>query len=246
VTDGRYLGAGHSRPNKTEGLPSLAEADDDDLAPLRAGEDWRPQEILELLGPCEEPHEGLPRLLVACAVLDGAVRVAELCKRIEQMETRARRRLEQMLRDELLAPRHDRIKGLITELVLSRDRLPTTRAHANNDVMGRPGGLIGYDLRILVHYTSVIILAIDVGTMRNIVGVERALYWAGQPPDLDRAETWLDRLMPGAPLSSVQMFDPEELERRVVIIYHDGVLAYDAYEEYDPDDYEDDETDEVW
>lgn len=214
-------------------------ASEEDLRLLRTGGHWAPRNILERLGPAPTEAESLPYLLVACAVLEGAIRIVELCGKVEYLAMAGRPRLEVMLRNTILGPRHGEIQGYLDQVVKARNEIPGTRARAANDVPGnRPDGLRLFDLRNLVHFVSAVIGATEVSARRNLLAVDFAIELIERAPDMHFVETWIDRLMPNAALDGVQFFEPPDFGR-IVIVHDDGRLAYDPREEI-----EDDEDDE--
>lgn len=227
-------------------IPTLISPGPDELEPLRVRGEWRPQEILRILGPADDERQTLSRLIVACCVVEGAARFHELTGRLEYLATRAKPRLEQMMREPLLKPRHDLIEALLKEMGNARRELISVRAHAQNDMTSdRPGGMRIFDLLLLVHHGYCGIAATEIGAMRNLVGVERAVSLTAHPPDLDFAETWLDRVLPSAPPSGIQLFDPPQLGR-VVVVHDDGRLAYDPLPVRSEDELADEEVDDGW
>ncbi len=206
-----------------------AEDDDPRLVPLRLNGNWSPPYILEWYGPVSHDGEALARLLVACAFIEGPQRINELCTKLIHLGRTVHRKLDQLARDPQLAPHHEHLGRLSALMPTAMRELATVRANAANDIERSGPGLLFYDLGALVHYTHATLQALEIARVRNLIGLERAIGFATMPPMLDQVETWLERLLPAAPLSDIQVYDPPELGR-VVIVFNDGTLAYDPFD----------------
>jgi len=211
-----------------------------DLEPLRVHGDWAPMSILERLGPAPTDEEALSYLIVACGVLEGARRLAELCGKVEYLSIASGPKLDVMLKDKTLEPQHPRIQEFLDAVTRSRREIPGTKARASNDAHGhRPDGLRVYDLRNLVHFIHAVIGATEVSGRRNLLAIDFALQYIDRLPNMHFVETWLDRILPSASLQSVQLIEPEELHR-VVVVFNDGRLAYDPRAEIEEEEEWDD------
>ncbi len=203
-----------------------------DLEPLRTGFDWRPTVILRRFGPAPQDEAYLPRLLVACAVLQGAHRIQELSERLIALNNVSTPRVAQMAGDEALASRKGPLKELKKRLNGARDELVATRARAANDLETEqlhPDGLRYVDLAILSQQTETAIRAHEVSRRRNVAGIDYGIGMAGRVPSQAYAEEWCERALGTAKMNGLLLFTPREY-RRVVIVYEDGRLAYDPGE----------------
>ena len=205
------------------------EITDADLVPLRQDFDWRPTIILKSYGPAANDHEYLPRLLVACAVLQGVHRVQELTERLIALNNVNLPKVTQMASDDALAIRKSALKDLRRRLNSARVELVATRARAANDIdteQLHPDGLRLVDLAILTQQTETTILAHEVARRRNIAGIDYGMGVAQRRPPQDYAEDWCERVLGTARMHGLLLFTPREYAR-VVVVYEDGRLAYD-------------------
>ena len=217
------------RPIHEPGAPPPRVVEDQDMYLLRVGSEWRPNHILAQFGPARRPSECLPRVLVACAVLQGVHRIYELSDRILALVHHYQPRVRQMVNDEALEARKKVIETLQLKLEAARREIPTTRARAANDRETdpqSPDGLRLLDLRILIEHTEVVVVAHEVSSRRNVVGVDFAHAVAGNPPSMREAEAWLERALGTDELHGILLFWPESYHR-VLVVFDDGRLAYD-------------------
>ena len=205
------------------------EITDADLQPLRCDFEWRPTIILKGFGSAEKDSEYLPRLLVACAVLQGVHRVQELTERMIGLNNTNQPRINQMAGDENLAARKGPLRELRRRLNTARAELVATRARAANDLDSEqlnPDGLRQLDLTILVQQTETSVLAHEIARRRNIAGIDFGLGMAGRVPPQEYAEEWFERALGASKMRNLLLFTPREYNR-VVIVHKDGRLAYD-------------------
>lgn len=200
-----------------------------DLRPLREGFDWRPTVVLRAYGPSRTDPEYLPRLLVACAILQGVHKLQELTERLIALNNVNLPRVNQMVANDALLPRRGELKALRTRLNTARMELVATRARAANDADAdilNPDGLRYVDLAILTEQTETCVLGQEVASRRNVAGIDFGTRVAGQQPHQEYAEEWCDRVLGGANMHGLLLFTPREYAR-VVVVYADGRLAYD-------------------
>ena len=217
------------RARQSEGLPPPREITEEDMEPLRYDEDWRPVQVLKRFKPAQDDSEYLPKILVACAVLQGVHRILDLTERLLNISKVAEPRLRQMANDDALASKKKQLKELKGWMTLAKQELVQTRARANNDVDPdplKPDGLRMLDLDILTTHTRTMIKAHEITSRRNVTGVNFGLAVANRAPDLRYAEDWLERALGTNELNGILLFWPEEYAR-VIVVYDDGRLAYD-------------------
>lgn len=213
-------------PNDPRVLPR--EPGPNDLRPLREEGEWRPLVILRRFGGAKEEIEFLPRLVIACAVLQGVHKVRELCERLIAQLAIATPRIQRMIADDALERRRDMLNDLMKRMSWARQDLPATRARATNDFdhAMHPDGLREIDLEMLVTHMEAVILAAECATKRNLTGIDFAAYISKTPPDQRYVEDWLERALGTTVLSGILLFVPPEYGR-VVVVHGDGRLAYD-------------------
>ena len=216
------------RPTGIDELPPrpVTEAD---LWPLRRELEWRPTRILDDFGPARTEREYLGKLLVACAVIQGPHRLAEMTDRLRSMQANFLPRLRHMRDDEALAPRAGELDELVKRLNSGLKEMVQTRARAANDMEGEPAnpdGLRLVDLFIIANQVNNAVAAQEVVQRRNIAGIDFGLGVGLRAPDMRYAEDWLDRTMGNAQLNGILLFWPPAWGR-VVVVYEDGRLAYD-------------------
>lgn len=217
-----------ARSRGVEGLPPR-EFTEEDMEPLRDDEEWRPVQVLKRFPPVQDDSEYLPKLLVACAVLQGVHRILELTERLKGIAKVAEPRLRQMINDDALVSQKKEIKQLRSWVELAKKELVQTRARANNDLNPdplKPDGLRMLDLDLLSGHTRTMIRAHEVTSRRNVTGIRVGLAFANRIPDLRYAEDWLERALGTTELNGILLFWPEEYGR-VIVVYEDGRLAYD-------------------
>jgi hypothetical protein len=222
-----------------------------DMQPLRIDTAWRPVQVLKWFGPARANHEYLPRLLVACAVLQGVHRILELGERLLALITIQYPRVLQMLRDEALAPKKPQLEELKGRLELARYELTQTRARAANDIDGEPqnpDGLRVMDLDILKTHCQMVVIGHELTSRRNVTGIDYGLSIAINVPNQRYVEDWLDRALGSSELHGILLFTPREYGRPI-IVYDDGRLAYDPAQPLEgeddiPDEPEQDVADE--
>lgn len=219
-------------PARAPGVDELPprEITEDDLVPLRGMElEWRPSAILDWFGPARDDSEYLGRLLVGCGVIQGPHRLFELTERLRGMLAAYLPRVDLMRKDDVFSPRKPQLEQLVKQLNTGVKELVQTRARAANDMEGEPAnpdGLRMVDLLILVSHVHSAVSAHELAQRRNVAGLDFGLAVARQPPDMRRAEDWLDRLMGNSDLNGILLYWPPSYGR-VVIVYEDGRLAYD-------------------
>lgn len=209
-----------------------------DLQPLRDDVEWRPTLILSQFGPAPNEREYLGRLLVACAVIQGAHRVLEMTERLQQLMSVAAPRAKRMIEEESLAPRKDVLEKITKRIAEARLELVQTRARAANDIDGEPinpDGLRYLDLHILTSHLRTAVLCHEVTTRRNLRGIDYGISMASRAPDLPYAESWLDRALGSAQMNGILLYWPPAYGR-VLIVYDDGRLAYDPGAAVDEDE----------
>lgn len=209
-----------------------------DIQPLRVDTQWRPVQVLKWFGPAQHDHEYLPRLLVACAVLQGVHRILELSERLQQLINVQFPRVLQMLRDDSLESKKEQLEELRARLELARHELTQTRARAANDIEGdplNPDGLRVLDLDVLKSHTQMCVIGHELTSRRNVTGIEYGLGVALNIPNQRYAEDWLDRALGGAEMNGILLFTPESY-RRPIVVYDDGRLAYDPLEALEGED----------
>lgn len=201
----------------------------DDLLPLRDDVEWRPTQILARFGPAPNDREYLGRLIVACAVLQGAHRVLELTERLQTIMKNAKPRTKRMLEEESLAPRKNVIEKIDRRIAEAQLELVQTRARAANDFDDEPlnpDGLRYVDLTILTSHVRTAVLCHEVTTRRNLRGIDYGIAIVSRAPDLAYAETWVERALGSAQMNRILLYWPKEYGR-VLVVYDDGRLAYD-------------------
>lgn len=197
----------------------------EDLRTLREDGEWRPATIVQRFGPMRGDGEYLPRLLVACGLLQGPLKIRELTERLIGLANVALPRLERMIDDESLERRHDRLKAIRDRSFAARQDLPATRARANNDLdPTHPDGLRAIDLEMLASDTGAVILGSEIATKRNLTGIDYAIRTVADRPEQRYAEDWMARVF--GTVSGILLFTPPEYGR-VVVVHEDGRLAYD-------------------
>ncbi len=200
-----------------------------DLEPLRDDIEWRPTRILARFGPAPNEREYLSRLIVACAVLQGAHRVLELTERLQTIMKNARPRTKRMLEEESLAPRKTVLEKVDKRIEEARLELVQTRARAANDFDDEPlnpDGLRFVDLAILTSHVRTAVLCHEVTTRRNLRGIDYGIAVISRAPDLAYAEAWVERALGSAKMNGILLYWPREYGR-VLVVYDDGRLAYD-------------------
>ncbi len=199
-----------------------------DLATLREDGDWRPVVILKRFGTAKKDSEHLPRLVIACALFHGPNRMRELSERLLAQINIASPRVQRMIDDESLARRHELLKSVMKGMQNARQDLPATRARASNDLdhTNHPDGLRQIDLEMLVTHMEAVVLGAECATKRNLTGIDYAAQLAKSVPDQRYVEDWLERALGTTALSGILLFTPQEYGR-VVVVHHDGRLAYD-------------------
>jgi hypothetical protein len=202
------------------------EPGENDLRPLREDGDWRPAVILRRFGGVKKESEHLPRLVIACSVIQGVHKVRELCERLLAQIYIAQPRIQRMVDDDSLERRRDLLKDLIRRILEARQDLPATRARATNDLDRSPDGLREIDLEMLVTHMEAVVLAAECATKRNLTGIDYAAYISKTQPDQRYVEDWLERALGSSTLSGILLFTPPEYGR-VVVVFTDGRLAYD-------------------
>lgn len=202
------------------------EPTEDELSPLREDGEWRPQVILKRFGGAKKEGEQLSRLVIACAVFQGAFKVRELCERLLAQINIAQPRIQRLVDDDAIIRRRDMLKDLQRRLLEAREDLPATRARATNDLDRHPDGLRQIDLEMLVTHMGAVVLAAECATKRNLTGIDYAAYISKTPPDQRYVEDWLERALGTITLSGILLFTPPEYGR-VVVVHGDGRLAYD-------------------
>jgi hypothetical protein len=211
----------------------------EELEPLRVDGDWMPAVILRRFGPATKDSEYLPRLIIACAVLQGAHRMRELADRLTAMITVATPRVQRMIEDQNLERRKSELEGVLQRLSAARADLPASRARAYNELdHNHPDGLRGIDLEMLVSDCEAAILGSEIATKRNLTGIDFSLRLAASLPEQRFADDWVDRAL-GGPLAGlppgILLFTPPEYGR-VVVVHADGRLAYDPAQSEDDAD----------
>lgn len=205
----------------------IEEPTSEDLAPLRGFDGvWAPVEVIRRFGGARKESEHLPRLLVACAVLQGLHRLRELADRLVALANVALPRVDRMIEDPGLEARKTELERVKQRMASARGELPSVRARAINDLERAPDGLRALDLRLLVAYAEAMIIGTEVMTKRNVRGIDFALDVAGRPPDQRFVEDWIDRALGAGGLVGILPFTPREYGR-VLIVHADGRLAYD-------------------
>lgn len=197
-----------------------------DRAPLAHEGEWGPQAILARFGPSLTDQDQLPRLIAAIAVLLGPGRIAELAVRLTHGFAALRAPLKSLLAVEALAKRHELVQQMQERIKAAELELEEVRKRAQNDLVGRPGGLRGTELAYLVMALRSFVLATEVAKRRTPLGFEDALVLAVTPPVLAYAEEWAMRLFGTLHFDGFQLFWPKEYAR-VILVYDDGRLAYD-------------------
>ena len=216
------------RPKGEEYLPPR-EITDEDLEPLRTELDWRPTVVLKKFGPVRTEEEYLPRLIVACAVLQGVHRIQDLTERLISLNGVNLPRIQQMIGNDALASRKGELKDLRRRVNSARDELVATRARSANDLdteLLHPDGLRQLDLLILTEQAATTILAYEVVRRRNVAGIDYGLAVARRMPPQEYAEEWCERALGTAKMRGLLLFTPREYGR-VIVVYEDGRLAYD-------------------
>lgn len=216
------------RPTATDELPPRP-VTEEDLYPLRVDLEWRPTQILEAFGPARGDREYLGKLLVACGVIQGPHRLAEMADRLRSMQAAFLPRLRRMRDDEAFVQRQGELDELVKRVNTGLKEMVQTRARAANDMEGEPAnpdGLRLVDLYILANQVDNAVAAHEVVQRRNVVGIDFGLAVGLRAPDMRYAEDWLDRTMGNAPLNGILLYWPPSYGR-VVVVYEDGRLAYD-------------------
>lgn len=198
-----------------------------DLEPLRVGEEWLPWVIVKRLGSVEHGKESLPKLLVACGIFQGPMRIRDLTDNLTTEIKIALPKLKLMLSDQTLARRKPMLQELIVKMQLARTDLVSTKARASND-MEEHGvdGLVALDVDMLVAHIQSVVLGAEIAAQRNITGVDFAVRTAYLPPTLADAEGWVERAFGTTSLPGFLLFVPPGYGR-VVLVHDDGRLAYD-------------------
>jgi hypothetical protein len=234
------LETAHVPPVKRTSMPAdprvlPREPSPDEIEPLRIEGEWRPLIILRRFGPAKADNEYLPRLLVACGVLQGAHRLREIADRLLSMIAIAVPRVQRLAEDKAVERRKPQLEDVLARLQVARQDLPATRARAANEAdHAHPDGLRGIDLEMLVIHAGAVIVGSEIATKRNATGIDFAIHLGSTSPEQRYAEDWVDRAL-GAPLSGILLFTPPEYGR-VVVVYGDGRLAYDPAQSDDDDD----------
>lgn len=197
-----------------------------DLAPLQEEGHWGPKQILERFGVAQSDQDQLPRLLAAVAVLLGPGRIAELATRLLHGFAALRPSLQAILHLEALRERHDLVKQMLDRIKVAEVELESVRGRAQNDLVGRPGGLRGTELAYLILGLRSFVLATEVSRRRTPIGFADGLVLALSPPVLAYVEEWAVRLFGTTHFEGFQLFWPPDY-RRTILVYDDGHLAYD-------------------
>lgn len=232
------------RPLEGEGVLQPRELTEDDVELVRDAQGaWNPQSILERFGPAPEEACQLGHLMVGCAVLAGAHRVRDVAERLVFLASGAQPRVRRLLEDDSVRPRRAILRELLSRLNGARQELAGTRARAANDEEGGPAHLDGLrfvDLKIISDHVRTQVMAHELVSRRNVVGIDFGLRYAQSAPQLEYAQDWLERLTGSSSMENVILFWPREYGR-VVIVHEDGRLAYDPgapYEDETSDEHE--------
>jgi len=187
---------------------------------------WRPKLVLSFMGPAYQESETLVRLLLACCVVEGPLRIVEFATQIEKLCQLKQSALKSKLADPQYEDSHPFLSALITEIQTPRVALKETRARLSNTVKSEKIGITYYDIRVLLHYAQLSVWAYLFSVAPNAVGVKRSLEVFHRAPALLDCEEWLDRVLPSGVIQRCLLFEPADYSR-VVLVYKDGLLAYD-------------------
>jgi hypothetical protein len=199
---------------------------EEDLLPLRIDGEWPPAVILKRFGSIKAEKEHLPRLLIACAIVQGPRRVRDMTERLLNMIAVATPRILRMIDDKSLERRHDVLKRLMTRLQIAKEDLIATKSRAHNDSLGSVDGMRGIDLEMLVATMLDVIMGSELASKRNLTGIDYALYLTSTQPDQPFVQAWIERAFGVQRLPGIIPFTPPDYGR-TLIVYDDGRLAYD-------------------
>jgi hypothetical protein len=222
------LAASPQRPGSPSGPPPR-EVAEIDLELLRAGGQWSPKSVLDILGAARSAGEHLPCLLVATAILQGPAKVEEMAGRIIAVISRARPRLVQLVRDPACQARRGTLVQVYADTEVAKRESSQTKARAANDAdpyVVKADGLRRFDLRVLVDACRAAILADELSHRRNARGIDFALGVTQRPPDLHFCNHWLPKMSGVKELKDHLFFWPPDWNR-VVLVDREGTLVYD-------------------
>jgi hypothetical protein len=191
-----------------------------------SGQDWQPDRVLEYLGPALQPSETLIRLVVAAAVVEGPLRLNELAIQIERLGQLKIALLGNKLVDPHFEKYHLRLQCLISQLRPPQRHLQAARARLENSLNTQQIELLYFDVRVLLHFGQRALWAQIFSVARNAVGLEQLFGVYEAAPPMVECEEWCERLLPSGPLTRCMFFEPVDYDR-LVIVYQDGLLAYD-------------------